>query len=170
MKSLARILFALVMLGIVIPAEAKEFTQSHIVKAMEKASARWRIPYPLVRAVTEVESGLHPWAVNVGGKSYYPQELQDALNIARAGLTSGKSVDIGLMQINKFWLQKFGLPLEAAFEPEINLILGSWILAHELKRHGTNWRGIGSYHTPVKRNPERARQYAAQVYEKMERR
>lgn len=52
-------------------------------------------------------------------------------------------------------------------DPEPNILMGSWILAQELNRFGYHWKAIGSYHTPVDKNPERARQYASKVLSKL---
>ena len=115
----------------------------------------------------EVESGAHPWTVNIGGRDYYPGKRQDALRLVRDALSKGRSVDVGLMQINGYWIKKFQLPPEVVLDPAVNLVLGTWILAQEIKRHGYNWKGVGSYHTPASRSPERAKKYAMRVFQRV---
>ena len=67
------------------------------------------------------------------------------------------------MQINVWWLRRLGISPETALEPKNNVLLGVWILAQEIKRYGLNWKAVASYHTPLARNPEKGRLYAANV-------
>lgn len=131
----------------------------HFVSACEM----WGTPPSLAMAIAKVESGMQPWAVNIQGKSYYPPDRESALQLARKAAAQKKSFDLGLMQINSFWLSRFGLDIADVIEPRINLILGCWILSEELKRYGLSWKAIGAYHTPLNKNPSRARAYANKV-------
>ena len=133
----------------------------------EMASQTWEIPAPLIKAIAETESGYHPWAVNIAGRSYYPEAREEALNLIRSAMARKKSFDIGVMQLNSWWLKRLKLAPEQVLDPEPNILIGSWILAQELYRHGYHWKAVGSYHTPVDKNPERARQYASKVLSKM---
>ena len=45
--------------------------------------------------------------------------------------------------------------------------MGVWILGKEIQRYGLSWQAVGAYHTPLARNPERARQYAVNVISHM---
>jgi soluble lytic murein transglycosylase-like protein len=110
----------------------------------------------LLMAIAQVESGLNPWAVNVAGRSYACLSREEALAVARAG----QSFDVGLMQINRWWLKKYGLSLEAVLEPAANIRFGSWILKQELERWGDLRRAVGAYHSP---QPRRAEAYAGRV-------
>ena len=56
-------------------------------------------PY-LAMAVARVESDWHPWCVNIEGKDYRAKSLAEAATIAKRALVLGKSLDVGLMQIN----------------------------------------------------------------------
>ena len=114
----------------------------------------------LLTAIARVESGLNPWAVNVAGRSYACQSREEALAVARAAQAAGQSFDVGLMQINSWWLKKYGLSLEAVLEPATNIRFGSWILKRELDRWGDLRRAVGAYHSP---QPRRAEAYADRV-------
>ena len=148
-------------------ANAEEWDKNRIQDHLERASTRWGLPPLLVRAVMDVESSAHPWTVNVAGRDHYPQKSEEALHLVRSALAKGKSVDVGLMQINSYWLHKLRLSPDIVLDPAVNLTIGAWILAQELKRYGNNWKGVGSYHTPASRNPVRAKKYAERVYKKM---
>ena len=133
----------------------------------EMAGQTWEIPAPLIKAIAETESDYHPWAVNVAGRSYYPETREEALSLIHSAMSRKKSFDIGIMQLNSWWLKRLKLKPEQVLDPEPNILMGSWILAQELNRYGYHWKAVGSYHTPADKNPERARQYASKVLSKM---
>lgn len=145
----------------VFPAYAAE--PSGFDAHFERASHQWGVPTALIKAIAQTESDLHPWTVNIGGKSYYPKTKKDALQLIQTAVQQGKMYDVGIMQINRYWLQHFNFRPADIIEPRFNILIGAWILAQEIQRYGLNWRGIGSYHTPARRNPARARAYAHKV-------
>ena len=118
-------------------------------------------PMPLVEAIARHESGLNPLAVNVAGKSYYPATRQEAEAVIQAAQAVGRSFDVGLMQVNNWWMERYGIPPASLLDPAVNRALGEWILAQEIARHGFNWRAVGRYHSP---DEERGRRYAWRVY------
>lgn len=128
-----------------------------------EACGLWGTPPTLAMAIARVESGMRPWAVNIQGRSYFPPDRESALELARKAQARSQSFDIGLMQINSFWLRRFGLNPADIIEPRINVILGCWILSEEMKRYGLSWRAIGAYHTSIDKNPSRAKAYANKV-------
>jgi soluble lytic murein transglycosylase-like protein len=118
------------------------------------------VPAQLTRAIAQVESGLHPWALNIAGKGYiFPNKAQ-AIERAYEAQASGQSFDSGVMQINNRWLSRWHIPLEEAFDPATNIHLGSHILKQEIDRHGLTWDAIGAYHSP---NDARQQNYIAKV-------
>lgn len=124
---------------------------------------RYSVPKPLALAIAGQESGMQPWILNIAGRTVRPTSKEQALAISRAALAAGLSFDLGVMQINSWWIRRYHLPLEVILDPPGNIQVGVWILAKEIQRHGLNWRAVASYHTPVDRNPERGRAYAAAV-------
>ena len=124
---------------------------------------RYRVPKRLALAITKTESGLDPWVVNVAGKTYRPGSRSGALAIIRQARSRGLSHDIGIMQINNWWLKHLRISPEVALEPRNNAMLGVWILANEIRRHGYNWKAVGSYHSPT---PARQRLYVQAVAQK----
>lgn len=120
---------------------------------------KYGVPKALVVAIARQESRGHPWAVNIGGKSYFPSSREEALAlISRQG--TGRSYDLGLMQVNSQWLRRLNISPTVALEPVNNVYLGVWILAHEVRRYGLNWRAVGAYHSP---SPARQLRYARAV-------
>ncbi|MDR2055461.1 MAG: lytic transglycosylase domain-containing protein [Desulfovibrio sp.] len=125
--------------------------------------ARYDVPKYLALAIARQESGMHPWILNISGKDVRPPNGMAALGVARAALSAGRSFDVGIMQVNVYWLKTYKIPLHVALEPRHNIQLGVWILAGEIRKHGLNWKAVANYHTPLHRNPERGRNYAAAV-------
>ena len=134
-----------------------------MVAHFEEGCGMWGTPPSLAMAIARVESGFRPFAVNIQGKSHYMNSRESALELIKKASSRRQSYDIGLMQINSYWLKKFKLNPAEVLDPRINIIVGCWILSEELKRYGMNWKAIGAYHTPISKNPERARAYANKV-------
>lgn len=127
------------------------------------AAKHFDVPERLIRAIMRQESNFNPWAVNVAGVGHMPGSREEALEIANRAWAEGCSFDVGLMQINSWWLRRFGLTPEYVIDPERNIIIGAWILSKEIDRFGLGWKAVASYHTPVNRHAERGRKYAAAV-------
>ncbi|MBM9614865.1 lytic transglycosylase domain-containing protein [Desulfobulbus rhabdoformis] len=126
----------------------------------EEAAQFWGVPVAWTQAIADVESGTHPWSLNIEGKGHKFISKEMALAMARQAKAQGRSFDSGIMQVNNFWLKKYGIPLEAAFDPLANIYLGSWILKQEIGHHGQTWEAIGAYHSP---NENKGRRYAEMV-------
>lgn len=125
--------------------------------------AKFRIPKVLAMAIARQESYMQPWILNLAGKDVHPSTREEALYIAKRALDAGISFDVGMMQINSYWIKKYKLPLEKVLEPSNNVYLGCWILAQEIQRHGFSWRAVAYYHTPLHRNPERGIAYVKRI-------
>ncbi len=145
------------------PAMAETLSLSPMFK---EAGEVWGVSADLTRAIAGVESGLSPWVLNIEGKGYAFDSKEEAVKKAREAEAAGRSFDSGLMQVNNSWLDKYGIPLEAAFDPLANIYLGSWILRQEINRYGRTWQAVGSYHSP---DVGKGRQYAELVKKALER-
>jgi soluble lytic murein transglycosylase-like protein len=116
-------------------------------------------PY-LVAAIIEKESLYWPWAVNMNGKGYYFKDKQTALEFVKRL----NSYDLGLMQINSWWIRKFNLDVRELIEPENNILMGIFIIKECTLRMGNNLENILScYHRG--RINERGIRYARKVLE-----
>jgi hypothetical protein len=123
-------------------------------------SSKFNLPKNLLIAISKVESDLKPWALNIEGKSYFFDSRDDALAWAKEAHKSGRSFDLGLMQINSYWLKKFGVSPEAALDPLANIYFGGWVLNQEYQRLGDLKKAIGAYHSP---SPDKANNYVRVV-------
>lgn len=114
------------------------------------AGQRYGMAPALLRAIARVESGLDAAATNTNADG---------------------STDIGLMQINSWWLpvlRPYGIGPQALLDPCLNIDVGAWILAGDIRRFGYGWRAVGAYHagTGTGRATERRRErYAMDVYQ-----
>lgn len=132
----------------------------------QAAARETGVPVALTQAIAGVESGGSPWALNVAGRGHIHASRDEALAAARRADAAGLSFDSGIMQINNWWLKRYGIPLEAMFDPAANILLGSWILRQELDRAGDAWTAVARYHSP---DAVRGRKYAALVRRTLER-
>ncbi len=93
----------------------------------DDAAARYQVSSALLHAIARTESGLNPQAV---------------------GRNRDGSRDIGLMQINSWWLPtlaRHGIREQDLFEPCTSIHVGAWILAQNVARYGYTWEAVGAY-------------------------
>ena len=129
-----------------------------------RASAATGIPVELLLAISHVESGFHPHALNVSGESAFPSSQYEAVRLLRQ---SGNNVDIGLMQVNwGYWGNKFGLSKSELLDPQLNVLVGAKILEHCIRVGGSPWVGVGLYHSPQN---FRQREYVEKVWQSYQR-
>lgn len=82
-------------------------------------------------ALVSVESSFNPFAIGVvhGRLSRQPKNMSEALDVVRQLEEQGMNYSLGLSQVNKSNLPKYGLNAMKAFDPCKNLIAGSKILS-----------------------------------------
>ncbi len=134
--------------------------------------ALFQVPRPLALAIARVESGGHPLVLNIAGRDVTANSREEAAALAARAMAAGRSVDIGLMQINDWWLRRLGISPAAVLDPANNVLLGLWILHQETRRHGRTWAAVGAYHSPRSHRQAAyarrvARQYAALTGERV---
>lgn len=141
-------------------AGALQERQEAINALFDEPCAKYKIPKELALAIARQESGYHPLIINIAGHDVRPKDVNEALRYAYWALQNGYSFDVGIMQVNSYWIKKYRWPIELVLEPSNNVKIGCWILAQEIQRHGLNWKAIAYYHTPLHRNPRRGVWYA----------
>jgi soluble lytic murein transglycosylase-like protein len=105
-------------------------SSAHALACWDTAAARYALSAPLLTAIALTESNLDPRAFNTNQNG---------------------SRDIGLMQINSWWLPtlaRHGIQESDLWEPCTNIFVGAWILAQNIARHGYTWEAVGAYHSP----------------------
>jgi len=112
----------------------------------ESAGAKFGIHPQLLYAIAKTESGLRPSAINRN--------------------TNG-SYDIGLMQINSIWLpqlRRYGITEDQLWEPCLNIHVGAWVLAQNIRQVGNSWNAVGAYNSS---KPATRLRYAQRVYKNL---
>ncbi|MCL4558300.1 MAG: lytic transglycosylase domain-containing protein [Deltaproteobacteria bacterium] len=91
----------------------------------EEAGKAYNINPALLEGIAEVESNLNPGALNINANG---------------------SVDIGLMQINSYWIKALGLKYnELVSDPCYNAMTGAKILRRCIDAYGYTWEAVGCY-------------------------
>ncbi|MDQ1815808.1 lytic transglycosylase domain-containing protein [Massilia sp. CCM 9210] len=95
-----------------------------------------------MQRIVRVESSFNPYAIGVvGGRlERQPRNSGEALATAQWLEKNGYNFSMGLAQVNKRNLAKYGLTLATAFDPCRNLSAGSAILADCYQRAGKTGR------------------------------
>lgn len=89
------------------------------------------VPAQVMHHIVHVESGYNPFAIGVVGGQLVrqPQNLDEAVATAQMLETKGYNYSLGVAQVNRSNLAKYGLDTYAkAFDPCLNLSVGSRIL------------------------------------------
>ncbi|WP_386342144.1 lytic transglycosylase domain-containing protein [Xanthomonas citri pv. citri] len=100
------------------------------------------VPGEVMQHVVRVESSRNPYAIGVvGGRLVRePRGLAEAVATAKMLEKKGYNFSLGLGQVNRYNLQKYGLATyEMAFDKCPNLVAASKILAECHSRSGANW-------------------------------
>lgn len=84
-----------------------------------------------LQAIVRTESGFNPYAIGVvgGHLSRQPQNQAEAVATVKALESAGWNYSMGLSQVNRANLAKYGLDASGAFDPCANLRAGADILA-----------------------------------------
>lgn len=100
------------------------------------------VPAAIMRHLIDVESGYNPYAIGVvnGQLVRQPQSLGEAVATVQMLESKGYNFSVGVSQVNRSNLVKYGLDsYEKAFNPCLNLSVGSRILAECYGSAGGDW-------------------------------
>lgn len=100
------------------------------------------VPAEVMQHIVNVESGENPYAIGVVGGQLVrqPQNLDEAIATVRMLETKGYNFSVGLAQVNRANLGKYGLDTyEKAFQTCSNLAAGARILAECYASSGGDW-------------------------------
>lgn len=113
-----------------------------MLPGMELMGCQIEVPASVMHHVVKVESSYNPYAIGVVGGHLVrqPRSLSEAVATAEMLETRGFNFSLGLAQVNRYNLKKYGLPnYAAAFKTCGNLLAGSQILRECHTRSGRNW-------------------------------
>lgn len=148
------------LLGEVALAQTLGLREARYDEYFSKVGRYFGIPSLLLKAIARQESSCQPLVININGLDYHPKTSEEALSLISKAEAQGLSYDVGLMQINRYWLRKYNLSPKLLLNPRNNIFMGGGILAQEIQKSGLNWEAIGHYHSHT---PWRAEDYAQRV-------
>lgn len=129
---------------------------------IESAAGRYGVPSAILYAVGLTETGvrgsLQPYALNIEGRTLFPKSVAEARReVAQAEKTGAKLIDIGCMQINRYYHgDRFG-SLDAMFDPRQNVDYAARFLS-DLKRRHVSWSmAVARYHAGPDNDPAQKR-------------
>ena len=139
-------------------------------KLARQAEEKYQLPINILLSIARVESGYGkvegitrswPWTLNAGGNSAYFETKKDALKDLKAKLKRGiRNVDLGCMQINYKWHNKFFKSVSQMMDPHMNVDYGARFLKRLYQRHGSWDKAIKYYHS---RNSKYNKSYLRKV-------
>lgn len=113
------------------------------------AGKKYNIDPTLIYSIAEQESSHNPNAINKSN--------------------SNGTADLGIMQINTFWLPtlaKYGASRNDLFDACYNIHFGTWVLAQSFSKWGYSYDAIGAYNVGFGKSANRVRlrkNYAAKI-------
>jgi len=115
---------------------------------IQKVEFENQIPSGLLQAIAKVESGYHPYAVNVAGRPVIAKNIIQATAVIEEALSSGiQNIDIGLMQINYRWHGEKFQSYTEMLNPKTNIKYAGALLAGLYRQHGSWHKAIRYYHS-----------------------
>ena len=155
------------------------FTTKVLAGCLEQAAERYRVSPLLLEAIAETESSGNPLAVGalvspVRARFVYsrllelsvpfsvssykgrylfsirPGNRQQAEKVLKLVSRYADTYDVGLMQINKLWIERYNLKPEWLLDECYNANWGAYVLARMVARYGYTWEAIWHYNgSPV---------------------
>jgi soluble lytic murein transglycosylase-like protein len=110
----------------------------------DEAGEQYNINPTLLKSIARIESNLNPKAMNKNQNG---------------------SIDIGLMQINSFWIKTLGLDFgKLISDPCYNTMTGAKVLKQCIDRYGYTWEAVGCYNATSA--PKRVK-YSWKVFDRL---
>jgi soluble lytic murein transglycosylase-like protein len=125
---------------------------------MVSASIRHNVPLGVLYAVGMTETGnkgsLHPYALNVEGRTIFTPSASEAIRIFHQSQNQGaKLIDLGCMQINHHYHGSDFASLEAMLDPHLNVEYAAKFLYQLRVREGSWTMAVARYHAGPNNNP-----------------
>lgn len=126
------------------------------------AARRYRIPEGILYAVGLTETGrkgsLHPWSLNIDGKTVFAPTRQAALEAFNTARSSGaKLIDLGCMQINHRYHGEAFATVSDMLDPARNVDYAARFLSRLKATHVTWSMAVARYHAGPDNDPAQKR-------------
>jgi hypothetical protein len=135
---------------------------------MTRAAEAHDVPLGVLYAVGMTETGrrgkLHPYALNIAGRSYFGTGVADAVETFHRERRRGiRLIDLGCMQINHHYHGKEFTSVEAMLDPVQNVEYAAKFLKHLRQREGSWTLAVARYHAGPNNNPAQKRYVCAVI-------
>ncbi|WP_246102741.1 transglycosylase SLT domain-containing protein [Rhizobium straminoryzae] len=129
---------------------------------IQSAAAKYGIPEGILYSVGLTETGrkgsLYPWALNIEGRAYFPDNRAQAMEAFLAAEREGrKLIDIGCMQINHHFHGENFRSADEMFDPKRNVEYAAQFLRNLHDRHETWTMAVARYHAGPNNDPAQKR-------------
>lgn len=140
---------------------------------LKEAVRECPVPYEVMWAIAQVESGGYPFVIRVnekvvvrapwlkplGNRAYDCKNYRLCVYTAKELIKRGiKNVDLGAFQINYLYHR---VSPEVAFSLPESYLKACSILLEKVRKNGWSWEGIAAYHS---KDPKKNREYALKLY------
>ena len=135
---------------------------------MIAAAAAEEVPLGVLYAVGLTETGrkgsLHPYALNIEGKSVFAASRKEALAVFADARRKGKTlIDLGCMQINHHYHGQEFQSVSAMLEPARNVRYAARFLKQLRAREGNWTMAVARYHAGPNNDPAQKRYICAVI-------
>lgn len=148
------------------PAWAVEYNICE--REMTAAAAAEHVPLGVLYAVALTETGrkgaLHPYALNIEGRTVFAASMSDALAEFKRARRDGRTlIDLGCMQINHHYHGAEFKSVEAMFDPAENVRYAARFLKSLRQREGSWAMAVARYHAGPDNDPAQKRYICAVI-------
>lgn len=137
-------------------------------RELQEAANTQGVPLGVLYAVGMTESGrkgsLHPYALNIEGRTVFASSEAEALLIfAEARKSGAKLIDVGCMQINHHYHGSRFKSVRAMFDPALNIRYAAQFLRELHGREGSWTMAVARYHAGPNNDPAQKRYICAVI-------
>lgn len=135
---------------------------------MRVASMKYDVPIAVLYAVGLTETGrkgaLHPFALNIEGRSVLANSRSEALqHFATARASGAKLIDLGCMQVNHHYHGDRFSSVSDMLDPGLNVSYAASFLRRLRDQHGSWTMAIARYHAGPNNNKAQKRYICAVI-------
>lgn len=137
-------------------------------RELAQASERYGVPLGVLYAVGLTETGrkgsLHPYALNIAGKTVFSESPEAALATFRKSRKKGiRLIDLGCMQINHYYHGSEFASVEEMLQPARNVDYAAKFLVRLREQEGSWTMAVARYHAGPDNNPAQKRYVCAVI-------
>lgn len=145
-------------------AEQQNVCERELIAASESEGVPIGVLYAVGLTETGRKGSLHPYALNIEGKTVVAASAEEAMAEFMAAHRRGKKlIDLGCMQINHHYHRAEFSSLAAMLDPHQNVIYAARFLRQLEQREGSWTMAVARYHAGLHNNPAQRRYICAVI-------